>query len=173
MFKSFFGGALNLIVLLAMMPGMALAQGKDIWAYQSPGDAYYFEGFESAAILQSNNTVAVLAFPKGGTTMNAHVGFFADGFIASIKSSLIDADGTIRSVVVDGGNLKRGELNENGFVSYHYILSKNDVPLFQHASIWRIETPRQTINYSLKGSRLALDRVLAEQKLYDTEKLLE
>ena len=161
MFRSAIRRAICVAILLALAPISALAQVKDIWTYQATGDEFYFDEFDTAAILLSDGTVALLAFPKGGTTMNAHIGFFADAFEPSIKSILIDADGTAHSVIVDGDNLKRGELNENNFISYHYVLNERDVPLFQHASLWRIETSAQTVSYSLKGSRAALDQVMA------------
>jgi TPR repeat protein len=164
MFRSAISQAICLIVFLVVAPVFALAQAKDVWTYQTPGDKFYFDAFDTAAILQSDGTVALLAFPKGGTTMNAHIGFFANGFVPSIKSMLIDADGTARSVIVDGDNLKRGELNENNFISYHYVLNESDMPLFQHASLWRIETSAQSVSYSLKGSRAALDQVMAARE---------
>jgi len=152
-------------IFMAIMPFMALAQVTDVWRYQSPGDELYFENNETAAIIQSDGTIALLLFPDGSTIMHAQIGYFDEGYTSSIKSMLIDADGTVHSVVVGNDLLQRSKPTEDGFISLRFNLNLSDVSRFQHASIWRIETAVQTITYSLKGSRRALDRVLAERAL--------
>ncbi len=155
--------AVRLFILFIFMPIAASAQAQDIWVYQNPGDAYYFDDNETAAIVQSDQTFAILSLRNSGAIIDVHIGFFGKELASSLKSTLIDADGTTHSLVVEGAFLIGDSFNKNGFLLYTFSLNDSDISKFQHASTWRIETPMQTVNYSLKGTRVALDQVVAAQ----------
>lgn len=155
-----------LAAFIIAMPVSASQLITGVWEYQNRGDPYYTEGSESAAVVENETTMVVITASASHQDIAIHVRtpFYGDDSSPlRLELSLVMADGeTTATFGIKNGNFTADNYQTSqSHVDYYLRTDISAIPLLQAASILTVRTHQVIHDFSLKGSRVPLDQVLA------------
>ena len=143
-------------LLLVWSSFSALAADAPRWLHLDPAHMLFSDQAPAAAIVYPNR-LARLAYVTEAKGWLATLVISAPGPVTQLSSRLIFRDGTSASLRLNESRMATSYDQADRFATLRFSVTAQDVERFQAAENWLLETPFGQVDFSLSGSRRALN----------------